>query len=749
MRTSKLGIFVILALFGIVQLLPAVTMAQSEDNQLLDAANEEQYSLEDLQNDLKFKEFDSCQEMDTILKAFLKKFDNWDMPHYRGGPMLDFAMDEEMVETKALSAPAPMEDVGGWVANKSIASSNTDYSTTNLQKKNVDEADIIKTNGDYYFYFNQQEHKIYVLRSPLDIDAATITLADAKVETIINLPKQFNNPELYVSEDRLVILASRYVDFKHQRGLDRGSRTSVAIYDISDVSALKLLKFTDLDGWKVNSRMIDDKLYVLSQINVNRWYRRDHPILLTEGKAMPKAIDVNVADSNLDVVTPGCDEISYILPSDETIEQANLHPVFTVISVIDIDDTDENTEMNVILANAWEIHMSEDSLYIVQGIWFPQTRHCPLWAKCLVPEFDESQHTIIHKFDIDSMNIDYETSNIVPGYPINQYSMDEDNDGNFRIFTTKGWNEWTNFFTLDEDLELEGKITGIAEWEQLKASRYIWDKAYLITFERTDPLFVIDIADPSDPKMIGELMIPGFSTYLHPLGVLEDNVQYLIGLGYTANERGRQEGLQVSLYKVDYDESETVESKCSWLEGSDFEEDYDNCVDSVDENNIRISMLDSRLFGWRWSSSEAMENPRLFNINSHNVVTLPMLLNEEVDGGQNCNTFTDENGAVIEENCWPIKTNKTTFAGLKSLRFDKDAGEIVDAYSVNYIDLFKKLYESNSDYREIDSRRIRNTHMRVGYAGDTLYMINNDFAHFVVPKTNDGKYVYFDEELTD
>lgn len=86
----------------------------------------------------------------------------------------------------------------------------------------------------------------------------------------------------------------------------------------------------------------------------------------------------------------------------------------------------------------------------------------------------------------------------------------------------------THLSILDPDLNLIGGVQNIEPGEEFKSSRYIGDKLYLVTFERTDPLFAIDMADPTDPQILGELVIPGFSTYLHPYGELTDGVQYLL-----------------------------------------------------------------------------------------------------------------------------------------------------------------------------------------------------------------------------
>ena len=127
----------------------------------------------------------------------------------------------------------------------------------------------------------------------------------------------------------------------------------------------------------------------------------------------------------------------------------------------------------------------------------------------------------------------YVNSALLPGSPLTQWSMDEDADGNFRILTTtRSPQQATHLITLDKSLKKLGTLLNIEPGEQFKASRFMGDKLYLVTFEQIDPLFVIDLASVSNPKIIGELKIPGYSTYLHPYSASSNGVQWLIGLGY-------------------------------------------------------------------------------------------------------------------------------------------------------------------------------------------------------------------------
>lgn len=140
---------------------------------------------------------------------------------------------------------------------------------------------------------------------------------------------------------------------------------------------------------------------------------------------------------------------------------------------------------------------------------------------------------MVHKFALDEQTMTYVNSALLPGSPLTQWSMDEDENGVFRILTTtRSPQQATHLITLDKNLDKLGTLLNIEPGEQFKASRFMGDKLYLVTFEQIDPLFVIDVASPKMPKIIGELKIPGYSTYLHPYAAASNDVQWLIGLGY-------------------------------------------------------------------------------------------------------------------------------------------------------------------------------------------------------------------------
>ncbi|MDI6721862.1 MAG: beta-propeller domain-containing protein, partial [Candidatus Aenigmarchaeota archaeon] len=158
----------------------------------------------------------------------------------------------------------------------------------------------------------------------------------------------------------------------------------------------------------------------------------------------------------------------------------------------------------------------------------------------------ENEKTVIHKISVSGNRIEYKATGAVPGRVLNQFSMDE-HEGNFRIATTTSSGQSLNHvYVMDQDLKVVGKIEDLAMTERIYSARFMGDKAYLVTFHRTDPLFVIDLSDSAKPRVAGELKIPGFSEYLHPF-----DETHLIGLGREADENGRQTGqIKLSIFDV-------------------------------------------------------------------------------------------------------------------------------------------------------------------------------------------------------
>jgi len=164
------------------------------------------------------------------------------------------------------------------------------------------------------------------------------------------------------------------------------------------------------------------------------------------------------------------------------------------------------------------------------------------------------EETVIYRFAIKGLDVVAEAKGSVPGYVLDQFSMDEYGKY-FRIATTSrriyimdnaiSTKTSNNIYILNMNLSIIGKLEELAPGERIYAARYLGSLAYLVTYRRVDPLYGIDLSNPEKPKVIGYLKIPGYSEYLHPY-----RGKYLIGIGVAATESGRPIGIKVSLFNI-------------------------------------------------------------------------------------------------------------------------------------------------------------------------------------------------------
>ena len=742
--------------------------AQSTNNSLVDElTHTDDQALKELQESVQFKQFDSCEDMQSVMEKFIRKNfikqyiereqfrdDDWlaDLGGMFGDMMeenIDFAADE-MAPTLA------------W-QSKSLRSDSDEISTTNLQKQWVDEPEIIKTDGDRIYYFNGQEQTLTIFQTPFATNNNSIDFSRVEELSTITIPTQLSDVEMFIRADQLIIIGTRYARYtSNNQFLDRSSRSVVALFDVSDPRNPTMTTFFDIDGSMRNARMIDEKLYLISYLPVQRYrfgqYGSDTntSIEFTESSYLPQTVTIN--DNGKEITSADCSDISYILPTGKTMQQFGIQPEFAVISVIDTDQ-EEILDTRVVFGNPGEIHMANDALYLTENKRIQDSFGCPAWFACILPRFDGGEYTLVHKFDIGwSKNLSYVDSNLIPGNMLTQYSMDQDSNGNFRILTNtrdrSNRETATNLYILDKKMELAGKLEHIEPGEEFKASRYMGDMLYLVTFPQPrpfprDPLFAIDISDPTNPTIRGELMIPWYSTYLHPLGIWgeeKEDVQYLVWLGYDVvdTDRGWFETawVKVDIYEIDFSQQETIESKCNKVK--DVEDLYNDCVDSVDTDNIRVSQIDSEILGWVGSRSEALENPRMFVMDSDFNLTLPLALQDIIVENKECSIIYNTQGEEIDKECRDIEEQQLTFVWLQQFSLDTDSG-ITVWEGINYKELFAKA--EGREGEDLTIRDIRNIWSRVWFVGDVQYFVNNDFAHFFMNDNLAGQYLYFDNSL--
>jgi uncharacterized secreted protein with C-terminal beta-propeller domain len=214
--------------------------------------------------------------------------------------------------------------------------------------------------------------------------------------------------------------------------------------------------------------------------------------------------------------------------------------------------------------------------------------------------------TDIHKFDISDPNrTDYLATGRIRGYLLNQFSMDE-HEGLLRVASTTSPSWWgpnprseSLVTVLEQDrgaLREIGRVDGLGKTEQIYSVRFMGDVAYVVTFRQTDPLYTVDLSDPTEPEVVGELKILGYSAYLHPVGE-----GMLLGIGQDATDDGRVQGTQVSLFDVsDPSEPRRVDA-ITLSEGSSSEVEYDHHAFLYwEESGLGLVPVQQ----WYWDSEE-------------------------------------------------------------------------------------------------------------------------------------------------
>jgi uncharacterized secreted protein with C-terminal beta-propeller domain len=589
------------------------TFAAVEDTSVVDELNKTE--VKNLDFDFKLKSFKTCDWLEKVMGDYIKDYwknnkDKWGWPIlYRNLWWPVIMEDSAMIKTATTSDSSAKSTWGG---------DNLDYSKTNVQVEWVDESDIVKTDWKYIYYYNETDKYVYI-----------VGVSDLSILKKIKLPDSFYSPVLYIWWNKLTIIASGYSNTDYSKlgyWIDRNSKTYTIVFDTTDITNPVLSKMYVADWNLMKTRKIWDLVYVVSNNNFSIPYynfKTIDDIKIDSSDLLPKKIDISkttdTSKQNLklrwknlpynitswDVAK--CSDIEYVLPDKETIKQYDFAPSYNIISIIDTKNTSKEVKTKVIAWSNDEIYMSLDNMYLTSNMYQTYDFACPMNARCFAPWFSRWTNTLLHKLNISWSTLKYQDSTIIPGSPLTGYSMDEYKT-DFRILTlTNNWNPvWneshTDLYVLDKDLKLKWSLKNIWSGEQFKSSRYIWDKLFLVTFEQTDPLFAIDVSNSAKPKILWELKIPGFSTYLHPY---DEN--HLIWLGYDTKTNQWwwtiTNWLKVDLYEINYDK------KCG--DSTLTSTEKKNC-DSWVNKWIIVNQKYSQTL-WEYGSySEALDNPRMF-----------------------------------------------------------------------------------------------------------------------------------------
>ena len=417
------------------------------------------------------------------------------------------------------------------------------YSQTNVQVRGIDESDIIKTDGEYIYFANNSIITIIKAFPPKSLEIASkINISGYYIEG------------LYISSGNnlLIAIGNRYgyIGIPEVRGISQSAPeskliapekgreplSSILVYDVSNPSSPKeVLNISFFDSI-YQTRLYRSVLYVNSIQSAHRYNYESNSVEVRLPGIWINGMKQDISPS----------DIKYIPDLYDT------SLAYNIIFALDLSTFDYNYEI-VMSGYTGILYMSYSNIYIAQTVYPPIA-----FMRGEVLKTSNEVKTRIYKFSIDGLKIEPQAIGNVKGSISSQFQLDE-YKGFLRvstyswIITTNRTLRYTNIFVLDSELNVIGSIEGLAESEMLYATRFMGDYAYLVTFRLIDPLFVINMEDPANPYVEGELKIPGFSTYLQPV---TDTL--LIGIGYETDNMTRVVGLKVSLFDVS-DPSKPIE----------------------------------------------------------------------------------------------------------------------------------------------------------------------------------------------
>jgi len=459
----------------------------------------------------------------------------------------------------------------GWLEDDVDASPNTgsdaptDYSETNVQEEGVDEPDLVKTDGTH-IYVVESGHLFVVDSWP--VEEANI-VADLAFDDI--------NPfSMFLYGDRLALFSYDYGAFEQtDEDWRYGYGTRITLIDVTDRANPSIEREVSVEGWFADARLINDDMYVVVNAYMGMPYALwdelwNEELNLPEMDWEASPEDQEAArDEAREILRPivtaavAAIDIDALLPRKNDSLSAGVEPLVacedvyrpnelgrtSILSVVHLDLDDANSDLSTtsLMAEGWTVYASQDSLYVSQSSW---------WWWWGWGDLDLDTH--IHKFELSAGEPQYVASGSVPGWTLDQFAFSE-HDGYLRVATTdidwwwgtgeaEGEEPANNVFVLEQrsgDLVTVGEVRGIAPNERIMSSRMQGDRGYLVTFEFIDPLFTLDLSNPYAPVVVGELEVPGFSSYIHPLG--ED---HLLTVGMDGTADGQLTGMAISIFDI-------------------------------------------------------------------------------------------------------------------------------------------------------------------------------------------------------
>ena len=401
-------------------------------------------------------------------------------------------------------------------------------SSTNVQEAGVDEPDLVKAHGDTIFALDDGRLFAVDVSGEAPVIAGSLKLPGGEDSLF------YGEGQLLIHGDRALVIAPSTSSYS---GYGFGTATRITEVAIGDPANMEVRRTSLAEGSFVSARLTGETARLVISTP---------PPLRVAAKGKGRALvpRVRTHDHVAGKRTTGklvsCSDVRH--PS--RFAGADMLTVLTVDMTLGLPAVDTDAVMTA----GEVVYASPTSLYVATERWFGG-RHRP--------DDVSSVYTRIHRFDASQPGTTrYVASGAVPGFMLSQWSMSE-HEGVLRVATTTAppWREGrqtaesesfvTTLAVDGERLRKVGQVGGLGRGEEIYAVRMMGDRGYVVTFRQTDPLYVLDLSDATKPRVLGELKIPGYSAYLHPVGE-----GFLLGVGQDATRQGATRGVQVSLFDV-------------------------------------------------------------------------------------------------------------------------------------------------------------------------------------------------------
>lgn len=417
--------------------------------------------------------------------------------------------------------------------SEEAGAAGSDYSKTNAQVSGIDEADIVQTDGKNIYSVSEQEIKI-----------VTTEKGYLKERKSLFLGNHIYPLQLYAEKNKLIVIAAGYNDAVSYSGRDR-NMVAVFVYDTTDIDKPKKVRETWQEGFYVSSRKDGAMIRLITESDLYNSipYVRER---FANGKTSETALPLDRI-----MIFPGYYQRAVVMitsfPSDGQTAAKTLSYV----------------------GNAQTLYMSKDTMAVsyTSYRWNPivlrdediktdtqtKTQEDTLKEKISVEPIEPissdpfRMETVIKRFSVSGSDIVYSAENKIAGTLINQFALDE-HQGVLRVAYTNNSSEETSVDTFDKQMNRLGSLSKLAKGERIYSVRFMGEKLYLVTFKQVDPFFVIDMKEPAQPKVLGYLKIPGYSSYLHPI-----DKNHILGIGNDVDFDGtfvRNSGVKISMFDV-------------------------------------------------------------------------------------------------------------------------------------------------------------------------------------------------------